>query len=324
MARWIIILIAGILFTCADRTFDNPNDNKVSKESWAPQNFQLEITGNNSVRLTWTQAETRIDGFVLSKKIGDQMDKIYLENNHFSFEDTLANPDFRTSQKVEYFLEAKAGSLISGKKSLDAEFPLTPTLNPDLNYGTVKDIDGYEYYTIQIGNQLWMAENLRVTHYKNGDEIKNGKGSSYQEGLYTIYSNSLKNDLLYGKLYNWAAVMDPRGICPSGWHVPGDMEWTELTDYLGGENLAGEKMKTTYGWNSDGFGTNESGFSGLPGGYLWQFGQFINLGADGNWWSSDEYDAVLAWHRNLNYLNSVAGRFNNDKAFGFSIRCLKD
>ena len=117
---------------------------------------------------------------------------------------------------------------------------------------------------------------------------------------------------------------DPRGLAPGGWHVPSDDEWEILTDHLGGKDIAGTKMKSTGGWKNDGNGTNESGFSGLPGGYRSNSGAFNSIGFDGYWWSSTEGSALNAWYRYLGYYNGVVSRSNVYKKNGFSVRCLRD
>lgn len=145
---------------------------------------------------------------------------------------------------------------------------------PCLETPTVKDIDNNSYNTVKIGNQCWMRENLKVSKYRNGEAIPTGLNNAdwlnTRNGAYAIYDNSNVNDAIYGKLFNWYAVRDSRGFCPTGWHVPTGAEWTTLTNFLGGDGEAGRKMKsmgTTY-WQSPNTGaTNESGFSALPGGY---------------------------------------------------------
>ena len=159
---------------------------------------------------------------------------------------------------------------------------------------------GVWYSTVQIGDQCWFAENLRTTTYLNGDSIpqnlSNGDWSSTTSGAMAFYGNVPTNS----GLYNFFAVDDARGLCPSGWHVPTDGEWTILTDHLGGESVAGGQMKTTYGWENDGNGTNSSGFSGLPGGSRSSDGYFDSAGNDGYWWSSSP-DGSDAWYRSLGY-----------------------
>jgi uncharacterized protein (TIGR02145 family) len=142
------------------------------------------------------------------------------------------------------------------------------------NPGAGVTYNGYTYSSVVLGNgQEWMSENLRTTNYRNGDPIPTGLDnatwSTTTSGAYAIYNNDNANDAIYGKLYNWYAVADPRHVCPTGWHEPTDGEWTTLTDYLGGAAVAGGKMKTTglqYWISPNTDATNESGFSGLPGG----------------------------------------------------------
>lgn len=131
-----------------------------------------------------------------------------------------------------------------------------------------------------------------------------------------------------GKLYNWYAVTDPRGLAPEGWHVPSDAEWTTLTTFLGGEYVAGGKMKeagTAHWLAPNGGATNSSGFTGLPGGYRNSYGTFYTIGNYGYWWSSTEPTTYDAWYRYLAYDGGDVGRgFGNVKPYGFSVRCLRD
>jgi len=198
--------------------------------------------------------------------------------------------------------------------------------------GLCIDIDGNQYETIQIGEQLWMAENLKVTHYNNGDPIthitNNGDWGSFDEGQYGIYNNEPTNADTYGNLYNWAVVDDDRGVCPEGWHVPTDDEWTVLTDYLGGWQVAGGKMKEAglEHWNSPNIGaTNESGFNGLPSGFRGlNSGSYYPIGLFGYFWSSSEYGSGSAWGRWLHYTNTNVSRNLTDKRIGFSVRCVRN
>jgi uncharacterized protein (TIGR02145 family) len=193
------------------------------------------------------------------------------------------------------------------------------------------DQQGNVYKTIVIGAQEWMAENLKTTIYRNGNAIANITDNAQWYGLTTgawaSDNNDSQNDCPFGKLYNWYAVADPGHVCPTGWHVPTDDEWTTLTDYLGGAAAAGGKMKTTglqYWISPNTDATNESGFSGLPGGYRSYGGDFNFVGDNGYWWSSSEYGAFYAWYRFLNYSNGSANQNSNGKQFGFSVRCLRD
>lgn len=193
------------------------------------------------------------------------------------------------------------------------------------------DYDGNAYPTFTIGNQVWMAENLRVTHYRNGSAIPNvtdgGAWSGLSSGAYCWYGNDQNTNGKFGALYNWYAVDDNRGLCPNGWHVPTDTEWTTLTTYLGGTAVAGGKMKSTSDlWstpNED--ATNNSNFSGLPGGSRYDDGTFYDVGSLGGWWSSTEYSSTNAWYRFLYYsLGSVFVDYFYSKQVGRSVRCLRD
>ena len=200
---------------------------------------------------------------------------------------------------------------------------------------TVTDIDGNIYETIQIGDQEWMAENLKVTHYRDGTAITNVTDNAPWVALtteaYCIYNNNVSNEVdTYGALYNWYAVADSRNIAPEGWHVPTDAEWQVLVDYLGGDAVAGGKMKeagTTHWLDPNMGATNESGFTALPGGYRWKTdGTYRGMGIGGYFWSATEYDSVSAWSRNLGYHGPNVNRpgSNTNKMYGWSVRLLRD
>jgi uncharacterized protein (TIGR02145 family) len=199
--------------------------------------------------------------------------------------------------------------------------------------GVVKDSDGNAYKTIKIGSQVWMAENLRTTTYNDGTPItKLADSVAWREtnyiGAYCWYDNdSATYAETYGALYKWYTV-EINNLCPAGWHVPSDVEWTILTDYLGGTDIAGGKLKETgiTHWNSPNTGaTNESGFTALPGGYRGNSGGFVYIGRRGYWWSSTEYSIAQVYTRYLDYFSSNI--FRNDyfsKPSGSSVRCLRD
>jgi uncharacterized protein (TIGR02145 family) len=201
------------------------------------------------------------------------------------------------------------------------------------------DQEGNAYKTIVIGTQEWMAENLKTSIYRNGDAIPTGLSNAdwentinTQQGAWAYYNNDASYACPYGKLYNWYACVDARQLCPVGWHVPTDAEWTVLTDFLGGEDVAGGKMKTTgtieaatglwYSPNTS--ATNSSGFSVAPGGVRDFFGDYGNIGDVGVWWSSSEGDTNFAWGRFLYYDDDSAFGVNDYKQVGFSVRCLRD
>jgi uncharacterized protein (TIGR02145 family) len=197
--------------------------------------------------------------------------------------------------------------------------------------GTMTDIDGHVYDVMTIGTQEWMAENLKVTHYRNGDPISNITDGTAWSNLtteaYCAYNNYLDDYAHYGELYNWYAVTDSRNIAPIGWHVPTDADWAILTDYLGGAVVAGGKLKETgtYHWQSPNTGaTDESGFTALPGGNRQTGGVFSNKGESGGWWSSTEVNASEAFCLFMSCSNSGAYKVNYDKKIGYSVRCVKD
>jgi uncharacterized protein (TIGR02145 family) len=229
---------------------------------------------------------------------------------------------------------------------------------------TVTDYDGNVYNTVTIGSQVWMKENLKTTHYANGTAIPLVNTTSTWNALtatskaYCWYNDSIKYKDTHGALYTWAAAMNGaasvtanpsgiQGVCPTGWHLPSDAEWTQMENYLadnghnydgttgGGSAKIAKSLASTSGWivssttgavgNTD-YPTyrNKSGFTALPGGNRYSYGTFDYIGGNGAWWSATEFGATIAWHRYVLYDLSNVGRSFSDKEFGFSIRCVKD
>jgi uncharacterized protein (TIGR02145 family) len=200
-----------------------------------------------------------------------------------------------------------------------------------ISYGTVTDYDGNVYQTVTIGTQEWMAKNLRVTHYRNGEAIPNVTGNAAWEalssGAWCSYNNDAPLLATYGCLYNWHAVGDVRGLAPAGWHVPSDAEWQTLLDYLGGDMAAGGKLKEeglAHWADPNGGATNETGFSALPAGHRNWNGSYLNILTQAYYWSSTAENDANAWYRSLYYDNAGTSRNNYLKRDGFSIRCVKD
>jgi uncharacterized protein (TIGR02145 family) len=188
-----------------------------------------------------------------------------------------------------------------------------------------------------IGTQIFTNSNLDVTTYRDGTEIPQVTGQTAWDNLTTgawcYYANNTANGVVYGKLYNWYAVAGidgsgiPRNLAPLGYHIPTDAEWTTLTTYLGGESVAGGKMKSTGTslWTNPNTGaTNESGFTGLPGGGRYSNVSFNAIGIFGFWWSSSEDISTRAWYRNLSTNNNDVSRSTYNKKDGFSVRLIKD
>ena len=206
-------------------------------------------------------------------------------------------------------------------------------------YGSMTDQEGNTYKTIQIGNQLWMAENLKTSKYRDGTAIPTGlSDNAWQNantGAYAIYNNDEANNTTYGKLYNWYAVKDSRNLCPVGWHIPDNSEWATLENYLGAPYLQAGKLAALPNlWQRRNQGdvveaTNESGFSGLPAGERSSSGRYFDIGVGTNWWSS-----TSSYTRNpyypFSFIGSAGGIFPSaliyeySTRYGYSVRCLRD
>jgi uncharacterized protein (TIGR02145 family) len=260
-----------------------------------------------------------------------------------AYSDTLLN----LTPSTTYYVRAYATNSVGTSYGNEIVFTTNAIPNFTCGTSTISDVDNNTYNTVQIGTQCWTQSNLKVSKYRNGDTIptglNNSQWSSTISGAYTIYNNDLVNDGLYGKLYNWYAVNDSRGLCPTGWHVPTDSEWNVLVKYLDPNadtacvhcvqsGIAGGMMKstatqpTTGGWLPPNTGaTNSSGFTGLPGGYRDSSdGGFYVLGNFGFWWSSSDAGSGNAWFRKLYYTNAYAYRTNYFHRIGFSVRCARD
>ncbi|MBN1183261.1 MAG: caspase family protein [Bacteroidales bacterium] len=211
---------------------------------------------------------------------------------------------------------------------------IRPNISPDRN--TITDIDGNVYKTVKIGNQVWIAENLKVTHYRNGDPIpqvqSDDEWKNLKTGAWCYYNNDPNNGKIYGLLYNWFAVNDPRGLAPNGWHVPSYEEWQKLKDYLGGVTSGGKlKKEGSTIWNDPNkkvkAANNESGFSALPCGFRDEIsGKFKHKGDWVRFWSSTEYwnKKTYALNWNLSSIQSPITDGADYKQLGFSIRILRD
>jgi uncharacterized protein (TIGR02145 family) len=200
--------------------------------------------------------------------------------------------------------------------------------NPSIVYGSLTDQDANFYRTVLIGNQEWMAENLKTGLYSNGDSIpvmtNFNSWSAISNGICNWYNlDSASNNCPYGRLYNWYTTADIRNVCPVGWHVPTDSEWTTLVDYLGGDELAGGKLKSVGNQFWDlALGFNSSGFSALPSGYT--NGLFQDIRRTAVWWTSTPNSSSDGWSRGVYYYTNVSVRGYSDMNHGYAIRCLKN
>jgi len=179
--------------------------------------------------------------------------------------------------------------------------------NPDIQYISFTDSrDNKTYKSAKIGTQTWTAENLNYEP---------------STGASACYKNKASYCTQYGRLYDWTTA---KIICPSGWHLPSDAEWTTLIDYVGGANTAGTKLRAKIGWNGNGNGTDDYGFSALPGGSGDPAGNFFNVSNFEGWWSATEHSSNSAWDRNMDFSKSDVRSYSPDKSFLFSVRCVKD
>src|SRR5690554_1707100 len=227
---------------------------------------------------------------------------------------------------------------------VDSVISYKPTIEETTSGTFIDSRDGNEYNWVQIGDQVWMAENLAYLPSVNmvADGSEDAAGSYYYvygyDGTNVADAKATDNYATYGVLYNWTAAMDGeassttnpsgiQGVCPAGWHLPSDAEWTELTNYLGGTSVAGGKLKetgTTH-WNYPNTGaTNETGFTALPGGLRYGGGTFFGIGDYGTWWSATEGSAANAWDRGMSNDGSGVYRDGYNKEVGFSVRCVRD
>ena len=229
----------------------------------------------------------------------------------------------KSTQTGTKSVQAKAKSVQTGTKSAPAKSKTVPKSAKSVPVVKIKDAG-----TIIIGSQKWAVANLNVSTFRNGDTIPEAKtnkewvsAGDAGKPAWCYYNNDPALGLKYGKLYNWYAVNDPRGLAPEGWTLPGDNDWAQLS-YSSGGQAAGMKMKSTTGWSEGNGGTNETGFNGLPGGYRIENGIFQNLGSIGIFWCTAEGKASTAIDHYLSQSGTL-GRSNSPRQRGESVRCLR-
>ena len=257
-----------------------------------------------------------------------------------SFTSLLNNLIPKTNYYVRAYATNIAGTGYGNEITFTTKSDSTSVMGiPCSGTPTVKDIDGNTYNTVQIGTQCWLKENLKVTKYRDGSVIPldtsggvngNGTGQTWSArttGARTVFGHNADNIATYSYLYNWYAVAEIKGLCPSGWHVSSDAEWTTLINYLGGEAVAGGKMKTsgtTYWIGPNTGADNSSGFNAMPSGYRFSDGSFLSFRGIAFFWSATEIGNFLAWFRFLDSFNGNVTRLSNSKSVGASVRCLRD
>lgn len=237
-----------------------------------------------------------------------------------------SNYDQTSSKSVQ----TKTKSAQTGSKSIQSGSKSVQTKSKSIQKSSKPASDDKSKFvgTIRIGTQTWAVANLNVSKFRNGDSIPEARtnkewvtAGESEKPAWCYYNNDPKNGIKYGKLYNWYAVNDPRGLAPVGWTLSSDADWVTLIYFLGGQG-AGKKIKSTIGWSDGNNGTNETGFIGLPGGYRVENGTFLNLGSIGIWWTSTESNTLNSFDHYLALSGSLS-RSNSPKQRGESVRCLR-
>ena len=286
--------------------------------------FELTINSNKTIVATFSRQMFELEVSIEGDGLVDRtLIEGTLRDSEYSYESIVK---LEATANTGYVFDRWEGDINSTDNPIEISIDGNKTIKAIFKQGVV-DIEGNFYETVKIGNQWWMAENLRVTYYQNGDEIpnitENQEWQSISYGAWAYYNNDSQFNTIYGKLYNWFVAGDSRNICPEGWHVPSDQDLNILANHLG--QNAGGKLKTTgfeY-WNSPNFGaTNETGFSALPSGGRNSNGTFRRMGERTYIWSNTESNNENAFYRILEYDSGNFIRNDFEKNFGRPIRCL--
>lgn len=318
----LFLSVVTLIFFIGCSTNTDSNGNSTTGVPVVPSKLIGTIVSSTQINLSWADNSTNETGFKIERKSGTGAFTVVgtTATNITTFSDTAL------TSGTTYVYRVYSNNAVGNSITYSNELTLTTTIP----VSSLCDDTTVPYPSIIIGTQVWMQKNLNVCKYRNGDDIPQVTDpivwKNLTTGAWCYYANTTSNGTTYGKLYNWYAVNDIRGLAPTGYHIPTDLEWTTLITYLGGVNVAGYKMKTTTLWaapNAD--VTNSSGFSGLPGGQRVNDGNFNAIGNVGNWWSSTENTIESVWTRSLANSNGGAGRNSwINKGAGFSVRCLKD
>jgi uncharacterized protein (TIGR02145 family) len=293
-----------------------------STEFPAPSDLTARRISDSEMQLTWTDNTGYETGFKIVRDGGSGFIEIGMISANVT---EYTDSGLIYGESYDYRVAAYTASNTSDYSGIATANTTTPLV----------DWDGNTYGTVKIGNQVWMAENLKVTHYRDGTIIPSGLSDedwmNLSSGAFTVYENTGNNAETYGALYNWYTANGNAGagkeLAPEGWHIPSDEEWTVLTNYLGNSSVAGGMLKepgTTH-WTFPNAGAiNETDFMALPGGKRHPNGSYLELGNRCYFWLAGEIDVQSSWHRILTYDYANIFRTTDDKRFGFSVRCVRD
>lgn len=334
----LITLILGIAFVYSCSTSTDSNGNTTAAPL-PPSNLTGTVASSTRINLSWTDNSTNETGFKIERKTGSGT---YAVVGTTATDVTTFN-DTGLSQGTIYTYRVYSYNAGGNSPSYSNELALTTTGLINIPGPNVTDIDGNTYQSISNCGLSWTKSNLNVSKYSDGTIIpavtNTTQWANLTTGAWCYYNNDPANGAIYGKLYNWYAVMGihnaasatnlalRKNLAPTGWHIPTDTEWTIFTDCLGGTSVAGGKMKVTgtAQWASPNTAaTNQSGFTGLPGAGRLSNGNWGGTNTFGGWWSTTETDVNLTW---IHYLNHDQGNVNRNlfnKKYGLSVRCVKD
>jgi uncharacterized protein (TIGR02145 family) len=328
----IVAIIGFGIFACEDPAITNPNDPRY--EISPPTSLDIIPLSNTSIELSWMDNEEHESGFLIERHVGDEFVEVgRVGPNTTSYIDTGLTYRARYYYRVAVFVENKISSYTRIRNTISC-------------LDCVLDYDGNEYDTIQFGNQIWMVQNLKVTHYRNGEQIALKTTSEEwldtREGSYCYYGGDIAHLQVYGGLYNWYAINDQNVLAPRGWRVPTDADWKELERTLGisegdlddygwrgdieGSALAGRIDLWSNGVLKDASGFGESGFKALPGGIRHRSGVYQYSSISAYFWTAtmDDTDLNYPWQRSLSSSETGISRGKENRNLGFSVRCIKE
>ncbi|MCK4661302.1 MAG: hypothetical protein KAT68_00440 [Bacteroidales bacterium] len=359
MKKLLLIILPLILFFGCNKDDD---ENNITYQTYQGRWYGSGVSFNVSADNIITSFSATIN-FASYSALREVTPNAKITNDSFCFTldkdgiQTQVNGNFTSNEKISGTFGTINYSIISGSSLIvgsSGGYSWSATKQNN-NLETVTDYDGNIYNTVKIGDQWWMAENLKTTHYADGTPLVDGTLAGDITGNYTTKyyfwnnNDSANYTETYGTLYTWAAAMngqsssnnnpsEVQGVCPAGWHLPSDVEWEKLAVYISNDNggyaqydddwlNVGGHLKATSGWGSDGDGngTDDYGFSGLPGGLRPDYGSFVGgIGHYGTWWPSTESYNSSAYGRGLMDEHSGFDRSNYLKSYGFSVRCVRD